>query len=251
MSTQHTMGLVSISFRQHSPREILEAMQKTSLTCIEWGSDVHAPYGDTERLDEIVRLQKQYGITCCSYGTYFRLGETPLEELEGYIRAAKKLGTNVLRLWCGKGAVGMTEEEKVRFFELCRTAAAIAKEHDVIFCMENHMKTFTERREDTLLLMEQVNSPHFQMYWQPFQWQNEEENIKNARAIAPFAKRVHVFNWEGNQKFPLADATSAWRAYLKEFTSPLPLLLEFMPKGTLEELPTESKALETILGGNI
>ena len=39
-------GLVSVSFRDHSPEEILVAMQQAQLTCIEWGSDVHAPCAD-------------------------------------------------------------------------------------------------------------------------------------------------------------------------------------------------------------
>ena len=67
-------GLVSVSFRDHSPEEILFAMQQARLTCIEWGSDVHAPCADGKALDKLVSLQKKYGITCCSYGTYFRLG---------------------------------------------------------------------------------------------------------------------------------------------------------------------------------
>ena len=89
-------GLVSISFRGHSPAEILEAAARAGLSCIEWGSDVHAPCGDVENLEKIVKLQEKYGISCCSYGTYFRLGVTPIAELPAYIQAAKTLGTNIL-----------------------------------------------------------------------------------------------------------------------------------------------------------
>ena len=97
----HT-GLVSISFRGLSPEEIAQEMVKCGLKYVEWGSDIHAPCTDTGRLEQIAALQKQYGITCCSYGTYFRLGFTPNEELPDYIRAAKLLGTKTLRLWAGK-----------------------------------------------------------------------------------------------------------------------------------------------------
>ena len=58
---QYRLGLVSISFRQHSPREILETMKQAGLTCIEWGSDVHAPCGDEDKLREILALQEEYG----------------------------------------------------------------------------------------------------------------------------------------------------------------------------------------------
>lgn len=36
-------GLVSISFRNHSPEEIISEAAKCHLHSIEWGSDVHAP----------------------------------------------------------------------------------------------------------------------------------------------------------------------------------------------------------------
>ena len=75
-----SLGLVSISFRQHSPEELLKEVKRIGLTCIEWGSDVHAPKDDRARLLEIQRLQESYGITCCSYGTYFKLGVHPMEE---------------------------------------------------------------------------------------------------------------------------------------------------------------------------
>ena len=100
--SDYTLGLVSISFRKHTPEEIIQAVKAAGLSCIEWGSDVHAPCRDTERLHEIARLQGEYGITCSSYGTYFKFGKTPLEELTDYITAAKILGADVLRLWCGQ-----------------------------------------------------------------------------------------------------------------------------------------------------
>ena len=70
--TEYNLGLVSVSFRKITPEEILSAVRDAGLSCIEWGSDVHAPCKDTERLYGLVELQKKYGITCSSYGTYFR-----------------------------------------------------------------------------------------------------------------------------------------------------------------------------------
>jgi len=249
---KYVLGLVSVSFRQHSPKEILEATKKAGLSCIEWGSDVHAPCHDMERLREIVALQKEYGIFCSSYGTYFRLGETPIDELRDYIDAAKILGTNILRLWCGrKSGKNMTDAEKNDLFAACKKAAEMAESSGVLLCMECHRKTFTEEPNDAVLLIETVNSPAFRMYWQPFQWQSAEQNIENAKKIAPFAKHIHVFNWKGDQKLPLADAVGEWRDYLKEFSAPRTLLLEFMPNKTLEELAGEAVALKNIIGEKV
>ena len=76
MNASYTLGLVSVSFRRHTPREILEAVRAAGLACIEWGSDVHAPCTDETALRRIAAMQAEYGIVCSSYGTYFRLGQT-------------------------------------------------------------------------------------------------------------------------------------------------------------------------------
>ena len=250
-NSKYKLGLVSVSFRQHSPKEILEAVNATGLSCIEWGSDVHAPCNDVERLGEIAALQKKYGIFCSSYGTYFRLGETSIEELEAYIHAAKLLGTNILRLWCGgKSGKNMTDEEQTALLAVCQKAAEIAENNGVMLCMECHRGTFTEDPDDAVRLMETVNSPHFRMYWQPFQWQAPEENIINATKLSNYAEHIHVFNWREKEKLPLAEAVTDWQSYLKQFSTPRTLLLEFMPGGTLEELTYEAGALRTIIGEN-
>lgn len=247
---QYRLGLVSVSFRKHSPEEIIRAAQDAGLTCIEWGSDIHAPCRDTARLQEIAALQKEYGMECSSYGTYFRLGQTPISELPAYIAAAKLLGTNTLRLWCGvKSGADMTEEERNTLITLCREAATMAEESGVTLCTECHHGTFTQRPEDTVALMEAVDSPRFRTYWQPFQWLDEAGSLAVARAIAPFTEHIHVFNWKGSQKLPLAEASDTWRAYLEALPAPRTLLLEFMPDDRMETLPAEAAALQAIIGG--
>lgn len=150
----HCTGLVSVSFRAHTPREILCAMQKAGLRYIEWGSDVHAPCRDVARLDELAALQSEFGISCCSYGTYFRLGQTPIDELEHYILAAKRLGTDTLRVWCGtRSGADMTDAEIADLLDACRKAAEMAKAHGVVICTECHRGTFTERPDDALWLL--------------------------------------------------------------------------------------------------
>ena len=247
-NSNYTLGLVSVSFRNNSPREIVEAVRKSNLEVIEWGSDIHAPYNDIDRLTEIAALQNEYGIKCSSYGTYFCLGVTPIYELEGYINAAKILGTNILRLWCSnENGADMTKDKRTALVEDCRKAAKLAEAHNVTLCLECHQKTFTERYEDTVWLMNEINSPSFRMFWQPFQWQTVSENVEGSRKLAPYTEHLHVFYWRFDEKLPLAYGIDDWCAYLKEFTAPRTLLLEFMPNGGIDELPNEADALRKIV----
>ena len=243
-------GLVSISFRSLTPEQIIAATANAGLSCVEWGSDVHAPCNDMERLQEILRLQQESGISCCSYGTYFRIGVNAVSELPDYIRAAKILGTDILRLWCGnKGSELFTPEELESFYEECRKLAAIAEKENVTLCMECHNNTLTDRLAPALALMQAVNSPAFRMYYQPNQFRTEEENIAYAKAIAPYTDHIHVFNWESVNRYPLRDGVEIWRKYLSCFAGDRTLLLEFVPDNQVESLPEEANALFTIIGG--
>ena len=252
--SHYELGLVSISFRKHTPEEIVKAVKNAGLTCIEWGSDVHAPCRDIERLREIAALQEEYGVTCSSYGTYFRLGATPLTELPDYIAAAKILGTKILRLWGGtKKGEDMTTEELADFTDTCKRAAAMAEEAGVILCLECHMLSITETPNYGVALMEAVNSPAFRLYWQPFQWLDREGSLAVAQAYAPYAEHVHVFNWRPPKmspaKRPLAEAVDDWKRYLSVLPPPRALLLEFMPDDCIEALPVEADALRIIIEG--
>ena len=243
----YRLGLVSISFRKHSPQEIVLAAKEAGLECIEWGSDVHAPYNDAAKLNEIVALQNKHGIHCSSYGTYFRLGVTPTEELEQYIAAAKTLGTDILRLWCGdKGSAKYFKWQKKRLFDKCRKAAEIAERHGVTLCMECHNHTFTDEIEAALELIQAVDSPFFKMYWQPNQFKTVEYNMNYAEVISDYTRHIHVFNWSGDERYPLEESFDLWRKYLEKFNGERALLLEFMPDDDINSLCREAETLRKI-----
>lgn len=241
-------GLVSISFRDHSPEEIIAEAVKCRLNAIEWGSDVHAPRQDDSRLTEIAIAQTEAEIPCCSYGSYFRLGFTPMEELAEYIRAAKKLGTGIVRIWAGrKKASDCSEEERQAFLALCTQAAEIAREQDVVLCLECHRRSYTETKEGALELMEHVNSPHFRMYWQPNPDISVAENSSYIRALREYIIHVHVFHWVADQRLPLREGLAVWEKYLSELNGDHHLLLEFMPDDQIESLQAEAAVLHQLV----
>ena len=240
----YQFGLVSVSFRNESVETVIRAAKAAGLDCMEWGSDIHAPCSDDAQLTKIAHLQKEYGISCCSYGTYFRLGVTDLAELPAYIRAAKMLGTNILRLWAGKQSPwAFSEADKERLFADSKTAAKLAEQAGVKLCLECHMKTYTETAEAALELLQAVDSPAFEMYWQPNQTRTVEENLENAWLMKDYVNHTHVFQWKFKERFSLAEGVQEWKDYLKTFSGDRVLLLEFMPDDKLESLKAEAAIL--------
>lgn len=244
----YRLGLVSVSFRPYTPEDILKAMTKAGLNYIEWGGDVHAPAGDMEKVGQLPALQKEYGVACSSYGSYFRIGVSAFDELPYVVEAAKKLGTNIIRLWAGnEGSAAYTRQKKEDFFSECRKIAQFGAQNDVIFCLECHNWTYTDTKETALELMKAVDSPNFRMYWQPNQFKSVEENIAYAKLLSPYTEHIHVFNWKGEQKMPLCEAVDVWKRYLSAFDTDKTLLLEFMPDGDIQSLEKEAAALYKII----
>ena len=242
-------GLVSISFRKHSPEEILSAMKEAGLEYIEWGSDVHAPVNDLEKIGEIRRLQSEAEIVCSSYGTYFRLGENDPEEIRDYIAAAKLLGTNILRLWAGrKSHLNVTPEERERLISDLRRVVEIAEDSDAVICLECHRNSYTEHLDGTLELFAEIPSPAFQMYWQPNPDISFEENMAYLSAVSHRLAHVHVFFWRGKEHLPLSGGIDEWKKYLEGLSGEHGMLLEFMPDNLLTSLSCEAESLRQIIG---
>lgn len=248
----YQLGVVSVSFRGETPEAIIEATKAAGLSCIEWGSDVHAPWNDEERLRSIARLQEDSGIRCSSYGTYFRLGKDDPADFPGYIRAARILGTDILRLWCGiKSSRDYTPEELECLYADCRTVAAMAEEAGMTLCMECHKGSVTDWKEGALALMQAVDSPAFGMYWQSNHLWSLEENLAYAKLLAPWTRHLHVNYWDYTEngsmaRCPLSRGGEIWKKYLSQFSGDRVLLLEFMPDGRLESLTAEAAALKVI-----
>lgn len=241
-------GLVSVSFRGYTVDQIVQVAAKADLKYIEWGSDVHAPCKDLDALKRIVALQKEYGIHCCSYGTYFRLGVTPLEQLPDYIRAAKVLNTTILRIWAGdRSPWKWTDGEKNALLQQCRQAASIAAAAGVTLCLECHRNTYTETKEAAMELILAADSPAFRMYWQPHTACTPKENIAYIRYMGDHTTHIHCYNWSEKGKYTLGDGIKEWCSYLKEFSGDHKVLLEFMPDNRIESLQREAEILRKII----
>ena len=163
-------------------------------------------------------------------------------------RAARVLGTDVLRLWCGgKDFEKHTPEELAGVVTACREAAALAEAAGMTLCLECHPDTCTNSVEGARFILRETGSPALGMYFQPNQFRSLEENLTYAEAIAPVTRHLHVFHWIGKDRFPLADGADRWRQYLERFPGDHALLLEFMPDNDPASVAREAQTLRDLI----
>jgi sugar phosphate isomerase/epimerase len=245
-------GLVSISFRKNTAKEIIKAMGRADLSYIEWGSDVHAPYADAATVAAISDATCTAGLSAYSYGSYYRIGVTPLCEFSKYLESAKSLGASLIRVWAYNRFIPECEGEEWDIaVEHARAVAKEAEQYGIKVCLECHPDTITEDYNAALKYLRDVSHENLRMYWQPNQHKSIEYNIEAARALAPYTEVIHVFNWDSKAMYPLRLGKDIWHKYLLEFDTVcreriIPLLLEFMPDHRIESLDEESLALREI-----
>ena len=259
-------GLVSISFRQKSRKELVKASFEAGLEYIEWGGDVHIPMGKV-KLARMARKQMHgSGLKCASYGSYFGLiyhcDEHFPMPFKRVLKTAKALGAKTVRVWlgwpycgCKKGCnVFLCEKYYKKNVRITKSLCKQAKAYGLTLSIECHFKTLSDDYHDTLKFLEAVNEDNLRLYWQPNHAKGFEYNLEALKALRPYITNVHVFNWnEKGEKSTLGDEKGIyeWTEYLKvlndENSGERICFLEFMPDGELSSLKTEAAILNNLI----
>lgn len=238
------IGLVSVSFRSHTPKEILQACVDCKLDGIEWGGDVHVPHGDTDIAARIAQKTKDFHLETIEYGSYYILGQSDGELFDRTLASAKTLETGIIRVWPGKG-IPSEDYDKDLYDKTVSDAKRIcALAPDMILALECHPNTLTDDYHSILRFLEDVGCDNLKMFWQVNQLRSVRYNIEAARALQPFIISVHVFHWIGKSRFPLALGHEDWKQYLDILMQKdLNYMLEFMPDNQIETLGEEANTL--------
>lgn len=251
---KNNTGLVSISFRQLTPEQIVSAVSNAGLANIEWGADVHCKPEDKAASELINKLSAEKNINSCAYGSYYRVGADNAgnADFADIVSAATALNTDIIRVWAfNKGSDKTTPEEYASVVSDMKRICSIAAEKNIKISLECHNNTLTDCYDSAFKLIESVSCDNLTMYWQPNQFRSLEYNIESAKALREYVTNVHVFNWDKNDKFPLAGGIDVWKQYVDiiEGSSKYQhnYLLEFMPFGEVSELEAEAQALRKIL----
>ncbi len=251
---KNNTGLVSISFRQLNPEQIMSAVKNAGLANIEWGADVHCKPEDKAAAELINKLSKEKGINSCAYGSYYRVGAENAgnADFADIVSAASALNTDIIRVWAfNKGSDKTTPEEYSSVVSDMKRICGMATEKNIKISLECHNNTLTDCYDSALRLIEDVSCDNLTMYWQPNQFKSLEYNLESAKALRDYVTNVHVFNWDKNDKLPLAGGIDVWKKYVDIIEGSAKYqhnyLLEFMPFGEVSELEAEAEALRRIL----
>lgn len=245
-------GLVSITYRQLAPEQIIVLCRDNNLSAIEWGGDIHVPHGDLETAVKVAEMTRTAGLSMPAYGIYYKAGsygDNYRTEFDKILRTACVLGTPALRLWAGsKNSEDITADERSALIRELRDCADMAAEHGKIITFERHNGTLTNRAASALAMIEEIGRENVRTHWQPSQFLTHEENCAGLSLLLPYIDCVHVFAWEGknSQRFTLAEHRGRWADYLsilKDAEQDIHLLMEFTPNNDPAELKTEAETL--------
>ena len=237
-------GLVSISFRTHSPKEILDAVKAAGLSAIEWGGDVHSPHGDIDTAKSIKELTDSYGIKIAEYGSYYAIGKSEPELFSAVLASADALGTDIIRVWPGQGKPSDTysKEEYEAAVADAKRICALANGKTV--ALECHPNSLTDEYHTALQFIYDVGAKNLKMFWQPNQHRPLAYNLDAIRALYPYIVSVHVFSWKRKEKFPLKYLESEWAEYIKLLPEKdINYMLEFMHDNDINTLKETAETL--------
>ena len=250
------IGLTSVTFRSLDYKKIIEYCKECNISCIEWGSDVHALPGDIETAKKITEMMSENGIYTSSYGSYYRCGksENPQHAFSPYISTAKALKAPVIRIWAGDmNYANAGEEYYKRIVKETQTLCDMSQKEKIHIAYEYHSDTLTEDVSTSCRLMKDIARENMGIYFQEDLSLSIEENIKTIELFLPYIKMIHVFTFDNKgNRIPIESETgrAKWESYIKELKTRKvreSLLFEFLRYETCEELKKEAQSLKSIL----
>lgn len=254
-------GVVSVTFRQYAYKNFINCIKLTDLACIEWGSDIHVPYNDSEKAVNVNNEMSANSLATASYGSYYRLGQPHEPGLFSMILdTAKIISAPMIRVWGGtKNSGDLTSAEKNDIIADAVDIAAVAKKENLKISLEYHGSTITNTAESAVDFIKEVRNQggdNVYLYWQANQYVGFNENKLNLMKLCPYLSNIHVFAWEKDTRLPLAEHKNIWIEYINIIKDNADMinmrhdfLLEFVKNDKAEQLVEDSKVITELIGG--
>ena len=243
-----TPGLVTVTFRQLSPRRIVDLAQEAGLAALEWGGDIHVPVRDLDRAAEVGRMTLDAGLGVACYGSYVRLGEDDPATFPRVILTATALGAPCVRVWAGRRASADADDGyRRRVADAALQLAELAEGAGLTIAYEYHQNTLTDTDASAAALLAATDHPAVRTLWQPRIDDPVDRACESLRAVLPRLAHVHAYHWpRRGERAPLAQGADRWRAYLdvlRENGKECPVLLEFVANDDPDQLRADAATL--------
>ena len=251
MNKNFRAGIVSVTFRQYDFIDIIKYIKLTDMSCIEWGSDIHLPYGEQKKAAAVAQEMAKNNLAAASYGSYYRLGQ-PCEPglVSMIIETAKKISAPMIRVWGGTtGSGSLDSQGRKKIIDDALIIAESAKKENIKISLEYHADTITDTAESALDFIKEVRQSggeNVYLYWQQNQYKTFGENKAELELICPYISNIHVFAWEKNERLPLIEHRGRWESYiniLKDAGENHDFLLEFVKGDTVGQMVEDAKVL--------
>ncbi|MFH1614047.1 MAG: TIM barrel protein [Planctomycetota bacterium] len=246
-------GLVSITFRQLSPEEIVDMVGTAGLNAIEWGGDVHVPHGNLARAQRIRKITERAGLRVASYGSYYRVGHEEDLAFTDVLETASVLHAPSIRVWAGKKNRSEADAEYVDLLiSETRRIAELAADKGITVAYEFHRGTLTETNSSARQLLETVAHDNIKSLWQPPIAATKEYCLEGLDAVSPWLTDIHVFHWaeDPDIRLSLEEGKAVWPCYLEKIASTGRdhfLMIEFVRKDEPDNFLKDAKTLKTWL----
>jgi len=241
-------GLVSVTFRDLPPSEVIQLVKDAGLDGIEWGADVHCPPNNLQNAKEIARQTHENGLKVISYGSYYYANSG--EDFTNILNTAVVLQTDNIRIWAGgTGSQDTTEETRAKITEDIRKVADMAAAQGISISFEYHCDTLTDTLDSTIRLLQDVNRPNAYTYWQKPDGSAVEENVNELQTLIKMnkLKNLHIFSHTGyNERHPFSQGADEWAQYISVVKPANPaLLFEFVKDDSPEQFIQDARFLKS------
>lgn len=256
-AAQGRAGLVSVTFRQLTPEEIIKVARQSGLTVIEWGGDVHVPPGGDQHARAVAAMTREAGLETACYGSYYRVGhdgEDGRPRFDDVLSTAAALDAPCIRVWAG--VCGSDEADEAYFEQVCTDAnriADLAQARGVRVAFEFHGGTIHDTAPAAQKFLQALPHPNIFSLWQPLHSLDHEQRRESLKVILPRLAHVHAFHWlpgEPIDRRPLAEGVESWREWFSIIHAGgyrPDALLEFVRGDAPEALPADAATLRGLL----
>jgi len=246
-------GVVSVTFRKLAAEKILTLASEARLTGIEWGGDIHVPHGDMDAALDVKFLTDEASLDNISYGSYYKMTGSH-EEWNEVLMCAESLCVPNVRVWAGnKGSADTSPSERKRIIAEAQMIADMLEfDGGTSISFEYHSGTLTDTPESAVELVKSIDRGNVKLYWQPNQFRSHEDNLKGLDLVMPYLSNVHLFAWEGHEKFMLEHHRQRWIEYLDRIKlynekSECALIMEFVKDDSPEQFKRDAEELHNII----